>query len=116
MEMKIVAVRIGDKYGKEYETYLENKLSKYELIWIREPYDERVILQWNKMWGMQLEIDEPICVMDIDVLLINDYEKIFEYPVERGQFVAMPGWWRDTKKNGYNINGGFFKYHPKDCR
>ena len=32
------------------------------------------------MWNA-LDIDEPICVMDIDVLLVNDYEKIFDYPV-----------------------------------
>ena len=87
--MKIFAVRIGDKYGPEYETYLEKKLSDYEMVWIREPYDSRVALQWNKMWAMQLDIDEPICIMDIDVLLVNDYKKVFEYPVERGQFVAM---------------------------
>ena len=90
MEMKIVAVRIGDKYGKEYETYLENKLSKYELIWIREPYDERVILQWNKMWGMQLDIDEPICVMDIDVLLVNDYKKIFDHFSKKIEYIKGP--------------------------
>ena len=68
------------------------------------------------MWGMQLEQDDPICVMDIDVLLVNDYEKIFDFPIERGQFAAMPGWWRDTKKHPWFINGGFFKYYPKDCR
>ena len=115
--MDIIAVRIGDKYGPEYEEYLERKLSKYNIIWIREPYHERVTLQWNKMWGMQMETDEPICVMDIDVLLINDYEKIFDYPIERGQFLAMPGWWRgDSERGQYKINGGFFKYYPKDCR
>ena len=114
--MKIVTVRIGDKYGPEYETYLEKKLPNHEFIWVRKPYDDRVVLQWNKMWGMQLGIDEPICVMDIDVLLVNDYEKIFDYPVKRGQFLAMPGWWRDTEKSGYVINGGFFKYYPKDCK
>ena len=113
--MDIVCVRIGDKYGPEYEEYLERKLSKYNIIWIREPYDDRVTLQWNKMWGMQMETDEPICVMDIDVLLINDYEKIFDCPIERGQFVAMPGWWRNDITE-YRINGGFFKYYPKDCR
>jgi hypothetical protein len=32
--MKIFAVRIGDKYGIEYETYLENKLSDYVIIWL----------------------------------------------------------------------------------
>jgi len=34
------------------------------------------------MWGMQLDQDEPICVIDIDILLMNDYEKIFEYPIK----------------------------------
>ena len=114
--MKILTVRIGEKYGPEYETYLEKKLPNHEFIWVKEPYNDGVVLQWNKMWGMQLDIDEPICVMDIDVLLVNDYEKIFDYPIKRGQFVAMPGWWRDTDKSGYVINGGFFKYYPRDCK
>ena len=114
--MKIIAVRIGDRYGPEYEVYLESKLPEYEFIWIREPIRDDVVLQWNKMYGMSLDIDEPVCVMDIDVLLINDYKKIFEYPIERGEFVAMPGWWRDTNQDKYKINGGFFKYYPQDCR
>ena len=85
--MKIVAVRIGDRYGPEYEEYLESKLPEYEFIWIREPIRDDVKLQWNKMYGMSLDTDEAICVMDIDVLLENDYKKIFEYPVQPGQFV-----------------------------
>lgn len=113
--MKIVAVRIGKKYGPEYETYLESKLPEYEFIWVREPIREDVTLQWNKMYGMSLDMDEPICVMDIDVLLENDYKKIFEYPIEPGEFVAAPGWWRDSDPE-YTINGGFFKYYPKDCK
>ena len=28
--MKILAVRIGEKYGPEYETYLEKKLPEYD--------------------------------------------------------------------------------------
>ena len=114
--MKIFAVRIGDKYGPKYEDYIERKLSDYEVQWIRKPYDERVTLQWNKMMVMNLDIDEPVCVMDIDVLLTGNYKEIFDYPVERGQFLAMPGWWRDTEKEGYSINGGFFKYYPTDCK
>ena len=114
--MKLVTVRIGNKYGPEYETYLEKKLPDYEFIWVREPVQDNVQLQWNKMYGMNLDIDEPICVMDIDVLLINDYKKIFEYPIKRGEFIAMPGWWRDTYKGKYKINGGFFKYYPKDVK
>jgi hypothetical protein len=114
--MKIVAVRIGEKYGPEYEAYLERKLPEHEFIWVREAFDPRIQLQWNKMHGMQLDIDEPICVMDIDMLLVNDYQKVFDYPIERGQFLAMPGWWRDTSKSEYKINGGFFKYYPRECK
>jgi hypothetical protein len=71
------------------------------------------------MYGMTLNIDEPICVIDIDILLINDYKKIFEYPIKQGQFLAAPGWWRDLKgEEGkrFSINGGFYKYYPKDCK
>lgn len=114
--MKIVAVRIGEKYGPEYETYLENKLPEHEFIWVRKPINDNIMLQWNKMYGMNLDIDEPICVMDIDMILVNDYQKVFNYPVKRGEFVAMPGWWRDTSKSDYKINGGFFKYYPKDVK
>ena len=28
----------------------------------------------------------------------------------------MPGWWRDTSEKKHKINGGFFKYFPKDCK
>jgi len=60
--MKILAVRIGDKYGPQYEKYLESKLPNYDFIWVREPINDKVLLQWNKMQGMNLDIDEPICV------------------------------------------------------
>ena len=114
--MKLVTVRIGEKYGPEYEKYLENKLPDYEFIWVRKPIQDNVMLQWNKMYGMNLDIDEPICVMDIDILLVNNYKKIFEYPIKRGEFLAKPGWWRDTNSEKYKINGGFFKYYPTDVK
>ncbi|OUX53386.1 MAG: hypothetical protein CBE47_03295 [Pelagibacteraceae bacterium TMED287] len=114
--MKIFAVRIGDRYGPEYEKYLEDKLPEYEFVWIREQINPKVLMQWNKMYAMNTGIDEPVCVIDIDMLLINDYKKIFEYPLERGEFISIPGWWRDTKREGYSLNGGFFKYYPTDCQ
>ena len=114
--MKLVTVRIGDKYGPEYEKYLESKLPEHEFIWVREPINDKIQLQWNKMYGMNLDIDEPIVVMDIDVVLVNDYKKLFDYPINKGQFLAIPGWWRDTSGKKHKINGGFFKYYPKDCK
>jgi|TARA_Y100000310_G_scaffold335768_2_gene418610 hypothetical protein len=114
--MKIIIVRIGNKYGPEYETYLESKLTDYEIVWIKEPIQEDIWYQWNKMAAMNLDIDEPVCVMDIDILLVNDYKEVFEYPIEHGQFLAMPSWWGGALKADYKINGGFFKYYPKDCK
>jgi hypothetical protein len=114
--MKIYIVRIGDKYGPEYEDYMEKKLGDdYEIVWIREPYDNSVKLQWNKMSVMSLPDEEPVCVIDIDLLLINDYKACFDYPIERGQFLAMRAWWRDTLHPDYSLNGGFYKYYPADC-
>ncbi len=113
--MKIVCVRIGNKYGSEYEKYLESKLPEYEFIWVRKPIRDDVTLQWNKMYGMSLDIDEPICVIDIDVLLVNNYKDIFEYPIKHDEFLAAPGWWNDSDPK-YTLNGGFFKYYPKDCK
>jgi len=79
--MKIVCVRIGERYGPEYEEYLESKLPEYEFIWVREELQPNIKLQWNKIYAMTLDTDEPVCVMDIDILLINDYKKVFEvYP------------------------------------
>lgn len=112
--MIVYCVRIGDKYGPEYEEYVEKKLMGYDIRWIRNPYDTRVVLQWNKMLPMSLDIDEPVCVIDIDLFFINDYKALFEYPIEKGEFLAIPGWWRGEED--YKINGGFFKYYPKDCR
>jgi hypothetical protein len=114
--MKIFIIRIGDKYGPEYEDYIESKLShKYDIHWIREEKHPGMKMQWNKMWVMGQDIDEPVCTMDIDMLLINDYEKVFDYPIERGQFAAMPGWWRETLPQ-YKINGGFYKFYPSDTK
>jgi len=112
--MIVYCVRIGEKYGIEYEQYIEKKLCDYDVQWIREPYAEGVALQWNKMLPMSLDINEPVCVIDIDLFLINDYIKLFEYPIERGEFLAIPGWWRGEAD--YKINGGFFKYYPTDCK
>ena len=114
--MKIFAVRIGDRYGPEYESYLQSKLPEYDFVWIREPIQQDILMQWNKMSVMNMDIDEPVVVMDIDVLLVNDYKQMFEYPIKKGEFLSIPGWWRDTEREGYRINGGFFKYYPTDCR
>ena len=107
--MRVYCVRIGDKYGPEYEDYINDKLSMYDIHWIREEFDPRVELQWNKMHVMSLDIDEPVVVLDVDVLLLNDYQKLFDYPVDDGWVLSIPAWWGSSLP----INGGFWKYVPK---
>lgn len=112
--MKVFCLRIGNKYGPEYERYIEKKLEGYDLTWVTEPFDKRVALQWNKMFFMGLDIDEPICVIDIDLIFLNDYKRLFDYPIRRGQFLTIRAWWESYQD--FKINGGFFKYYPKDCK
>jgi hypothetical protein len=109
--MKIYCVSIGEKYGPQFEKYLENKLGK--INWIRKQIAPNVPLQWNKMYPMSLKDTEPVCVIDLDIVLENDYMDLFNYPIERGEFLSIHGWWRDAP--GYTLNGGFFKYYPIDC-
>ena len=87
--MKLVTVRIGNKYGPEYETYLEKNYPIMNLYGCENQYKIMCSYNGTKMYGMNLDIDEPICVMDIDVLLINDYKKIFEFSIEKGEFLLM---------------------------
>lgn len=112
--MRIYCVRIGEKYGQQYEDYINKKLSDYEVIWIKEPIRPNIPLQWNKMAAMNDDSDEPVLVLDIDKLFINDYKEAIEYPIKHGEFLAAPYHWG----NGQSIpmSGGFYKFYPKECK
>ena len=109
MAVKVFAVRIGDRYNIEHEKYLKNKISNIEII---NEAKEDFKLQWNKLHFFNSDLDEPICVIDIDIQLINEYQKLFEYPIERGEFLTIDSWWSDIRF----INGGFYKFYPKDTQ
>lgn len=112
MGIQVYAVRTGNKYGPEYEHYIESKIPNVN--WIREETIGKH--QWNKLLPMSFDTDEPVCVIDIDVSFINDYMDLINYPIKRGQFVATQSWWKDTDVGDYKLQGGFQKYYPKDCR
>lgn len=115
--MKIFCVRIGNKYGPEYEDYIESKLQGHNVIWIRKPYRPEIPLQWNKIQVFGMDIDEPVILMDIDKLLINDYHEIINYPCTKGQFVTTPYWWKSPDiENPYKSSGGFYKFWPSTTR
>ena len=111
--MKIYCVRIGDKYGQQYEDYMNEKLADYEVIWIKEPIKPNVPLQWNKMVAMNDDGDEPVVVLDIDKIFINDYKEALDYSIKPGEFLAAPYWWGNGR---IPMSGGFYKFYPKDCK
>ena len=111
--MRIYCVRIGNKYGQQYEDYMNDKLSDYEVIWIKEPIRPNIPLQWNKMAAMNDDSNEPILVLDIDKLLINDYKEAIEYPIKHGEFLAAPNPWSKSK---IAMSGGFYKFYPRECK
>jgi hypothetical protein len=113
VSLKIYCVRIGTKYGPEYEDYINSKLEGHDVYWIREPYHRSVPLQWNKMIAFNKNIDAPVVVMDIDKLLINDFEEVINYPCARHEFVSIPYWW-NFNGTPFKMSGGFYKFWPKE--
>ena len=111
--MKIFCVRVGTRYDKQYEDYINSKLDN--VIWLHEPINPYILGQWNKLHGMTFELDEPLLVLDIDILLMNDYMELINYPVKRGQFLSIQAWWGQSINPKYKLQGGFQKYYPKDC-
>ena len=111
--MRIYCVRIGEKYGPLYEDYINEKLADYEVIWIHQPIKPNVPLQWNKIVGFNDLSNDPIAIMDIDQLLINDYKEALDYPIEPGEFLAAPYHWGNAK---IPMSGGFYKFYPRECK
>ena len=111
--MKIFCVRVGTRYGKQYEDYINSKLDN--VIWLHEQIHPYILGQWNKLHGMTFDLDEPLLVLDIDILLMNDYMELINYPVKRGQFLSIQAWWGQSINPKYKLQGGFQKYYPKDC-
>jgi hypothetical protein len=109
--MEIRAVRIGERYGPEYEDYLKSKLPNIQFL---NEEKDNLLLQWNKLHFFNLDIDKPVCVIDIDISLINDYMEIFNYPIQPGEFLSIRQWWDPNSKS--ELNGGFYKFYPKDTK
>ena len=113
--VKVFCVRIGNKYGPGYEDYINKKLDGHDVHWIREPFHPHVPLQWNKLQVFNMDIDEPVIIMDIDKLLLNDYEEILNYPCNKGEFVSVPFWW-NFDGTPFKTSGGFYKFWPKEFK
>jgi len=112
MAVDVYAVRVGDRYGVEYESYLRSKLPHIKFLTSPEP---DLHLQWNKLHFFKLQVKNPIVVIDVDIELHNDYIDLINYPIEPGEFLTLDPWW-DPQKQACDINGGFYKFYPSDTK
>lgn len=106
--LKVFAVSIGEKY-KYCEQYLKRKIP--DIHFLKES-KENFLLQWNKLHFFNLDLEEPVCVIDLDVLFVNSYMDLLNFPIERGEFLSIRSWWED--EGSCELNGGFYKFFPKD--
>jgi len=111
MDVKVFAVRVGSKYGSEYEDYIRSKIPSIEFLTNPKP---DLFLQWNKLHFFNYTSEQPIVVIDIDIELIHDYEEMLNYPINRGDFLTIKPWWDEY--NRCDINGGFYKFYPEDTK
>jgi len=109
MELRVYTVRVGDKYGPEYEERIRERIPHIEVLH-EGPWN----LQWNKISFFNVQGPDPVVVLDIDIDLVNDYMDLINYPIERGEFLSMRSWWEDV--SGCELNGGFYKFYPDDVR
>lgn len=112
MGVKVFAVRVGDRYGPEYEEYLKSKIPNITFLTTPEP---DLVWQWNKIHFFNYHSNEPIVVVDVDIELYNNYDDLINYPVSHGEFLTINPWW-DNNKHSCDINGGFYKFYPSDTR
>ena len=109
MVPQVFAVRTGEKYGPHYEDYINSKIPN--VTWIRE----EIIApkQWNKLVPMSYDINEPIVVIDIDQMFVNDYMDAINYPIERGEFYQLDLGGEILTKKNILFKEGFKSITPK---
>jgi hypothetical protein len=73
--------------------------------------------QWYKIDFFGKDIittAEPVIVMDLDWVIVDDITDIIDTPVRPSEFITVDRWWRgDT--DPCPINGGFYKFVPSSC-
>lgn len=70
--------------------------------------------QWYKVDFFRpgfITTDEPVIVMDLDWIILNDITGIVNQPIIPTQFATVHGWWR-TSARRLKINGGMYKFFP----
>lgn len=102
----ICVTYFGDKYSTKYLDNLEagigrNYSGNFNFI-VKTDCPNR---HWDKL--SFFDNDRRTVIMDIDMMVINSVDHIFNYKAE---FAAFPRWWRDN----HSINGGLYVFDPSE--
>ena len=127
--MNILTLKVGDKYGPEYVNRLYYSIknnTKYDFDFYCYTEDKRdvdpnikiiplhlredVKAQWYKLDFHSMVFEGITLIIDIDQIVVNSLDPIFEYKFTEDQFVSAHRWWSDTK-DICPISGGLLMYH-----
>lgn len=134
--MHILTLKVGQKYhsayvNKLYKSLMDNSTAPWKMhCYTDDPQgldrDINVIynpfmkylLQWNKVEfhkdGFAGILQGEHClILDIDQLIIGDFDPILTHKLEPGQFGCMRRWWSQLQEY-CPINGGFQMFRMGD--
>ncbi len=134
--MHILTLKVGKKYSSQYvnKLYLslkDNSTAPFKMYCytddpegliedvevIYNPF-MKFLLQWNKVEFHSAEFGdipqgEHCLIMDIDQIVIGDFDPILTHQLEEGQFGCMRRWWSRLQED-CPINGGFQMFRKGD--
>jgi len=135
--MNILTLKVHDKYSSEYVNRLyrsikRNSTEDFKFFCYTEDgewLDEDIIIipiedtstfqkQWHKLifhktGFANIPEGEHCLILDIDQVVIGDFDAILNHKLERGQFGCIRRWW-SRRQNLCKINGGFQMYRMGD--
>ena len=107
MTIDICVTHFGHKYSTRYLDNLERGIGRnysgdFNFV-VKTDCPNR---HWDKI--SFFDCDKRTIVMDIDMIVMNNLNELFKYPVDG--FGAFQRWWRGNQ----DINGGFYILEPSE--
>lgn len=128
--MRILTLKVGTKYGPEYVNRLYlgikgNSTFPFKFHCLTDDYKglhkdiithqlknrPNVLPQWNKILFHDMpELSGPCLILDIDQVVIGDFDPIIDFPLTYGNFGTYHRWW-SYLDHICPLQGGFQMFH-----
>jgi hypothetical protein len=135
LNMNILTLKVGDKYGHEYINRLYSGLFRnttipFKFYCLTEDstglldainviplvHDDKYVRQWYKLQlHNQPQIEGKCLILDIDYVVINNVDEILSWDLPRHTFGCNFRWWtKPERQKVCPINGGFQMFWQGD--